>query len=257
MLLLTSFLLLIVIRGIYPYFDGESRDREEVHDSTIISKHLASHQNNAFLDVGDFERFQEVVLNQQDSFDYLATRSCLTFRDKFLAFLRQGSFIIDSSSKNGFDIYHCANPSINVIFTSFNGFETHCSFWEDQGVGLKFEGNNQYQSLLGRKYSAGFELGFDEYHHTTSIDISIDHRNEGPIEASIVCSLISAKGEEVLWKSLKLPDFESAEGVWRRQAWNVRMPADLTEAKSLRVYIWNKAQTNLEIDKFKISLLSQ
>jgi hypothetical protein len=250
-------LVLILIRVAYPYSAEGSRTGQQVRSPTIIAKHQPNQRSRSFLDAGDLERFQEVVLNQQDSFDYIVTNTCLASKDRFYSFLKHNAFIIDSSFHNGFDIYHCADISSTVvIFTSYNSFETYQPFWKDQGVALKCEKNNQYQSLLGRKYSTSFDLNLNKYQNATLIDILVDHRNQGPSEALIVCTILSGEGEEVFWKSLRLPAFESNDGTWRHQNWKVKLPAPLTNAETLRIYVWNNGKTQVEIDKFKISLLS-
>ena len=213
--------------------------------------------NDRFLDRGDLGRLKDLAFDVDSIFSFVDESNCLPTDHHLGNFLLANFRVKDSISHGASRILILAPKHELNLFHTYLGFESYSPHWRDQGIGLKREADNSYQSLDGRKYSANISLELDDYPGASVIRLSVDHRNDHPIDAALVCSIVSEDGEEVFWKSMKIPYFDAKEGQWKQLEWRVNIPSFNSKGHLLRVHIWNRGQTDLQIDNLSMHLLSK
>lgn len=208
------------------------------------------------LDKGDLNRFDQILANN---------RSALTFFDRPLCNPQRHLFadhfhkMYKSIEENTFGIYNIDrgfNEVDSIVFMTNTGFEAPVSDWQDQGVSIGYEDNNLYQSLKGRKYSATLRLDLDKVNwgNVDEISIAFQYRNAEPIESSLVFVLEGHEHQDLIWKSQDLADHQ--DETWRIKKWHQVKDPTWNEARFLIVYVWNKMESNMEIDNLEVRLLS-
>jgi hypothetical protein len=212
-----------------------------------------------FLDLGDLERFKQIVMNYRENFSFITRSICNPQSEIFVNFLRSEDLIADSSYIGGHEIYLCSIPQQQNIFSMLNNFEAPLVGWKDQGVNLRMEQNNTFQSLKDRDYSATFMLNLKSvsWSESNAVKIKMNHRNSEPIESSLIFNLQGEDMKDLVWRSQLLSDHLSSENTWKTHEWILSVEPQWKPAGYLNVYIWNKGKTNLDIDNIEVTLLSQ
>ncbi len=238
-------------------------DVPSVHNSVLFNQidevdHVNGAYSDRFLDNGDLERFKQIVMNYREDFSFITRSICNPQSQIFVNFLRSEDLITDSSHSGVHDIYLCSIPQQN-IYSMLNNFEAPLAGWKDQGVNLRLEQNNTFQSLKDRDYSATFTLDLKSvrWSESKAVKIKMNHRNTEPIESSLIFNLQDEDMNDLVWKSQLLSDHHNSEGTWKTHEWILSVEPQWKPARYLNVYIWNKGKTHLDIDNIEVTLLSQ
>ncbi|MCB0689784.1 MAG: hypothetical protein KDC53_24760, partial [Saprospiraceae bacterium] len=141
----------------------------------------------------------------------------------------------------------------SLVFLMQHRFEAPVNNWFDQNVSIKYENDNLFQSLKNRRYSATFKLDLQtiQWSEVAKIQISLDYRNSGPMETSLIFALQDQNEQDIVWKSQEL---SSHEGSWKKQVWTQDRQPVWDEARYLGVYIWNAGQSDVEIDNVHLAM---
>lgn len=240
------------------------KDLPRVQNSVLVNQidegdHVNGVYSDRFLDKGDLERFRQIVMNYREDFSFITRSICNPQSQIFVNYLQSEDLIADSSHNGVYKIYLCSNSQQQNIYSMLNNFEAPQAGWKDQGVNLRLEQNNTFQSLKDRDYSATFTLNLNSVRWSESkvVKIKMNHRNSEPIESSLIFNLQEEDMKDLVWKSQLLSDHQSSENTWKTHEWILSVEPHWKPARYLNVYIWNKGKTDLDIDNIEVTLLSQ
>ncbi|NND31967.1 MAG: YfhO family protein [Saprospiraceae bacterium] len=246
-LLLTILIIIGLFRILRPIF----YPIEPSQDHNLIN------YSDRFLDKGDLERLKDVAFDQDSSFSFAMESNCLPGIHVLSEFLSENFPSQDSTYQLDQKILEFSPMPSSAVFRTDLRFEAFNPLWKNQGNGLVREKNNTFQSLLGVKYGASIEIDLNEFDPVNQIKISIEHRNTEPIDAAIVCSIVLTGGKEIWWKSMTIPDSQAVQGKWRALNWRLEMPKLDSEPGYLKIHVWNRGTSNLQIDNFSLSLFGK
>lgn len=212
-------------------------------------------ERDRFLDRGDLNRFDQMLINHHPSLIYYDRPLCNPQRELFIQHQQQLFPSIREEGAQDYRIFRAETQEDSILFQMLNGFEAPAPGWQDQGASIFYEENNFFQSLKGRDYSATYRLDLDTsmWRAVTDIRIQLDYRNTEPIEASLVFAVKDAAQNDLVWQSQILTDHRQES--WRSKIWNIPKDTDWGNGRQLVLYVWNKGETGLEIDHFKLELI--
>ncbi len=207
-----------------------------------------------FLDWRDFQRFRELIRNQNQPFLYKTRRLCKR-KTIFTDYL--GSKWIDSMQMIIPEVEYLVYPrsDSNRELATFNGFEGYAKAWKDLSNILYENNGNAYQKIDSAKFSATWVETLNVADRDSFlIRLKVATRAADAAAAGLVYSVVKQDQVQV-WKSHPLKKDQKPEK-WTTTTWQNRFTL-ASGIYQLRVQIWNPARKRLDIDDFDIEVLRQ
>ena len=239
-----------------------SKSKENAKEINVILNELdespstdANFMKDRFIDWKDFPRFRELVRNQRSAFIYKGRQPC-SRQDHFHNFLNQSTHLDTlRRSKNQPDIYYPKGSEYSMA-ASFNSFEGYAKGWKKmERSNILASNGNRFQRLNGEKFSALWETPLTlENTENLKLRLSIETRSADVDQAGLVFTF--GKEEAVVVYKSQVLERNQDPARWIRTSWTSEITLD-PGTYDLRVYLWNPAKKNLDLDNFDIEVVRQ